>query len=136
MRHQCRHRWLVAAPRPCRAKFSAGQSVTLLNRFTQQLPGLAGLRGSGLNLGDFRREIMILDRESEPSRIVSAFAVPLPSLLVDALRHLNEHRDVLRAQVEPPVRTVEPEALVVPEPALGILALVPQELGRARNHRP
>ena len=56
----------------------------------------------------------------------------LPGLLVDALGHLQEDGEILRAQPELSLRPAEDESLVV-QVAGGVLALVPPVLCLAWN---
>jgi hypothetical protein len=77
-------------------------------------------RRLALDLLKLIRQLVVLGRFTNPSRIVIRLEVVEPGVVVHAVRHLHENGQVLRPQVEGVRRTAEIEALVLAKRALGI----------------
>src|SRR5690606_35474460 len=75
----------------------------------------------GLDLRRFARERFVLDRIAKPCGVVVRSPMMLPRLVVDAVRELHEEHEIVRAQIEPPVRAAEVEAAVLPETPFRVL---------------
>src|SRR5260370_30319796 len=68
------------------------------------------------------RQFFILDGFAEPSRIIACLPMMFPGAIINSGRHLDEHRQIVRSEIERVVRAAEVEAAVRSKTALGVFA--------------
>src|SRR5690242_9909531 len=113
---------------------SGGLGVALLDRGADRGAAAGRIDARGpLDGGGGAGQRRVLDRVAEPARVVASSQVVHPRLVVDAVRHLEEEREVLGAQVQPLAGPAEVEAAVRTELALRVLAHVALPLGPRRR---
>src|SRR6185312_16773467 len=109
MRRQTQQR-SAASPAP-RPPFG-WQRVAGGDRVADQRADLPGRQSRPrLDLGGLRRQRRTLDRLGEPARVVAQREVMEPCRVVDAVRDLDEERQVADTEVELAVRALEIELL-------------------------
>jgi hypothetical protein len=96
-----------------------GRRVFALDRLSHRASGCSriSLRLT-LDLLEFIRQLVVLDRFTHPARIVVRLKMVEPGFVIHAVRHLHEDGQILRAQVEGVRRTAKVEALILAARAL------------------
>src|SRR5271169_4992588 len=94
------------------------------------LTGDHGVQFGGFDALDFVRQIVVLDRATEPPGIIFSPQVKNPRFIIDAFGHLKENAHIVSAEVQLSVWTAEIEALVFAERPLGVFAYVTAMLAR------
>ena len=125
---------LGAPARPVE-RWLRGRGVPILDELLDPLPGVPGVAAGSLDFRDLVGESLVPDGVTHPARVVARAEVVQPRLVVDALGELEEHLQVLRAQVQLSRGAAEVEALVGPQLACRVLADVALALALGSGRR-